>query len=123
MVQLGAAGGGAELTGVKWRPVTVGEDAIPDDSGMFIQFEVDGSIKGHGGCNGFFGSLEQTKSGVGVGPLGATRLACPEPVMSREMTFLDAVQKTTNFDVGNGDLRLLDDRNSVVVELVASPEN
>ena len=28
MVQLGAAGGGAELTGVKWRPVTVGEDAI-----------------------------------------------------------------------------------------------
>ena len=121
MVQLGASGGGAEVTGIRWRPVMVGDDAIPDDSGMFIQFEVDGSIKGHGGCNGFSGSLEQAKSGIGVGPLRITRMACPEPIMSREVTFIDAVQKTGNFDTRNDNMRLLDEENDVLAEFVASP--
>ena len=123
MVQLGASGGGAEVTGIRWRPVMVGDDAIPDDSGMFIQFEVDGSIKGHGGCNGFSGSLEQAKTGVGVGPLRITRKACPEPIMSRETTFLDAVHKTRNFDRGNDDMRLLDEENDVLAEFVADADN
>ena len=117
--QPGASGGGVEITGIRWRLVMVGDDAIPDDSGMFIQFEVDGSIKGHGGCNGFFGSLEQIESGLGVGPLGVTRMACSEPIMSREMTFLDAVQKTKNFDAGNDNMRLLDEENDVLAEFVA----
>lgn len=112
-------GGGAEVTGVRWRPILVGGDTIPDDSGMFIQFEVDGSIKGHGGCNGFFGSLEQKESGIGVGALGATSMACPEPVMSRETTYLDAIQKTRNFDTGSADMRLLDEENEVLAEFVA----
>ena len=119
MAQLGASGGGVEVTGIRWRPVMIGDDAIPDDSGMFIQFEVDGSIKGHGGCNGFFGSLEQTESGLGVGPLGATRMACSESIISREMTFLNAVHKTRNFDTGNDDMRLLDEENDILAEFVA----
>ena len=41
--QMSIGGGGAELTGVQWRAVSVGEQAIADDSGVFIQFEVDGS--------------------------------------------------------------------------------
>ena len=69
MAKLG--GGGAELTGVSWRPV--GGAAVPDDSGMYVSFDVDGSIKGHGGCNGFFGSLQQSETGIEVGPLGSTR--------------------------------------------------
>ncbi len=123
MAQLGVSGGGAEVTGIRWRPVIVGDDAIPDDSGMFIRFEVDGSIKGHGGCNGFSGSLEQAASGVGVGPLSATEMACPEPIMSREMAFLDAVKKTRNFGSGNDNMRLLDEENEVLAEFIASPEN
>lgn len=123
MAQIGASGSGVEVTGIRWRPVIVGDDAIPDDSGMFLQFEVDGSIKGHGGCNGFFGSLQQTESGVGVGPLGATRMACPESIMSREMTFLDAVQKTANFETAGDSMSLLDEGNNVLAEFVASNEN
>jgi heat shock protein HslJ len=119
MAQLGAPGGGVELTGVIWRPVTVDEQAIPADAGMYIQFEVDGGIKGHGGCNGFFGSLEQRESGVGVGPLGSTRMACPEEIMSREMAFLNAVQQTTNFETSDDNLILLDEENRVLAEFTA----
>lgn len=123
MAQPGASGGGAGITGISWRPVMVGDESIPEDSGMYIRFEVDGSIKGHGGCNGFFGSLEQTESGIGVGPLGATSMACPEPVMSREAAFLDAVQKTSNFKSGKDSMRLLDDSSSVLAEFVAGADN
>ncbi len=118
--QLGQLGSsGAEITGIKWRAVSVGEEAIPANSGIYIQFEVDGSIKGHAGCNGFFGSLEQRQSGVGVGPLGATRMACPDPIKSRELTFIDAVQKMASFQSTSDTLSLLDEENDVLVEFVA----
>jgi heat shock protein HslJ len=118
--QLGQLGSsGAEITGIKWRAVSVGEEAIPANSGIYIQFEVDGSIEGHAGCNGFFGSLEQRDSGVGVGPLGATRMACPDPIMSRELTFIDAVQKMASFQSTSDTLSLLDEENDVLVEFVA----
>lgn len=120
--QLGAPGGGAGLTGVSWRPVMVGNETIPEDSGMFIRFEVDGSIKGHSGCNGFFGSLQQTKSGITVGPLGSTRMACPEPIMNREAAFLDAVQKTTSFASEKDSMRLVDDGSTVLAEFVAGAD-
>ena len=118
--QLGQLGSsGAEITGIKWRAVSVGEEAIPANSGIYIQFEVDGSIKGNAGCNGFFGSLEQRNSGVGVGPLGATRMACPDPIMSREMSFIDAVQKMASFQSTSDSLSLLDEEGDVLVEFVA----
>jgi putative lipoprotein len=121
MAQQNALGGGASLTGISWRPITVGNEAIPEDSGIFVSFEVDGGIKGRGGCNNFFGSLEQTESGVEVGPLGATRMACSQAIMSRETAFLEALQKTRGFHVNNDGMRLLDDEGSELAEFVAVP--
>ena len=117
MGQLGSSG--SEITGIKWRAVSVGAEAIPANSGIYIRFEVDGSIEGHAGCNGFFGSLEQRDSGVGVGPLGATAMACPQPIMSREVSFIDAVKKMASFQSTSDSLSLLDEENDVLVEFVA----
>jgi putative lipoprotein len=121
MAQRNVSGGGAGLTGISWRPIKVGNEAIPEDSGIFVSFEVDGSIKGRGGCNNFFGSLEQTESGIEVGPLGATRMACSQAIMSRETAFLEALQKTRGFQANNDGMRLLDDEGSVLAEFVAVP--
>ena len=118
--QLGQLGSsGAEITAIKWRAASIGDEAIPANSGIYIRFEVDGSIEGNAGCNGFFGSLEQRDSGVGVGPLGTTRMACPDPIMSREMSFIDAVQKTASFQSTSDSLSLLDEESDVLVEFVA----
>lgn len=117
MVQIG--GSGAELIDITWRPIMVGDETIADDSGMYISFEVDGSIKGHGGCNGFFGSLEQTESGIGVGPLGGTRMACPTAIMDRETRFMEAVGKTTDFQSSKEGMSLLDEDNGVLARFVA----
>ena len=118
--QLGQLGSsGAEITAIKWRAVSIGNEAIPANSGIYIRFEVDGSIEGNAGCNGFFGSLEQRDSGVGVGPLGTTRMACPDPIMSREMSFIDAVQKMASFQSTSDSLSLLDEESGVLVEFIA----
>ena len=116
------AGGGASLTGVHWRLVSMGGETVAEDSGMFVTIEVDGSVKGHGGCNGFFGSLEKTEEGLAFGPLGATRMACPEPIMSREMDFLDALQETRQFLSGSDGMRLLDAQEEVLANFVNDAE-
>jgi heat shock protein HslJ len=120
MVSVG--GGGAELTGISWRPVSVADQEIPEDSGLYILFEVDGSIKGHGGCNSFFGSLEKAGSGIAVGPLGATRMACPGDIMDREMAFMDAVQRTRDFRSGRDGMSLIDVDGSVLATFVAGAD-
>ena len=118
MAQSNLAGGGASLTGKEWRPLTVGTESVPADSGMYVKFEEDGSIRGHGGCNSFFGNLQQSDSGVTVGPLGATKMACPEPIMQRETDFLNALQSTRHFGVGPARLQLLDAERTLLAELV-----
>ena len=120
MISVG--GGGAELTGISWRPVSVGDQEIPEDSGLYVLFEVDGSIKGHGGCNGFFGSLEKADSGIAVGRLGATRMACPEEIMDREIAFMDAVQRTRDFRSGGDRMSLIDEGGSVLAVFVAGDD-
>ncbi len=114
------AGGGAELTGVQWRPTYVGAEAVPEDAGLWVRFEVDGSINGHAGCNSFFGSLETTDDGVKVGQLGSTRMACPEPIMDRESAFLSALQQGALFEVSGERMTCLDAHRKLLVEFVAS---
>ena len=122
MAQQNVLGAGAGLTGINWRPITLGNEAIPEDSGIFVSFAVDGGIKGRGGCNNFFGSLEQTESGIEISPLGVTRMACPPPIMNRESAFLEALQKTREFQANDESMRLLDDEGSVLAEFVAGAE-
>ena len=117
--QMSIGGGGAELTGVHWRAVSVGDQEVAEDSGVFIQFEVDGSVKGNSGCNSFFGSLEKSDSGIGMGQLGSTRKACPGPAMSLEATFLEAITQTKNIRSGGDSMRLLDEDGDVLAEFVA----
>lgn len=112
--------GGAQLTGVRWQPAYIGAEAVPDDAGLHLEFSLDGSIKGNAGCNSFFGSLEKSESGVKVGPLGSTRMACAEPIMDRENKFLDALQNTTIFEVNGDQLACLDADRKLLIELAAA---
>ncbi len=116
--RLSTATSGADFAGIDWRPTSIAGETVPDDTEQFVRFEVDGSISGHGGCNRFFGALQKSDAGIEVGPLGATRMACPEPVMQHEAAFLDAVQKTRKFDSGKERLRLLDEDGDELVVLV-----
>ena len=120
MAESSLGAGGASLTGIEWRPVRIGAEAVPDDAGLTLSFAVDGSINGNGGCNAFSGSLERHDGGVSVGPLRSTRRACPAAIMERESTFLSALQNTTELRKTDRGLQLLDDEEVLLVECVAA---
>ena len=119
MARQNLPGGGAAMTGIEWRPTLLGADEIATDSGLFVLFTVDGSIKGNGGCNNFFGSLQTTGGALSVGELGASRMACPPDIMDRETVFMKALQDTTRFEMGENSLQLLGAGDVLLAELVA----
>lgn len=112
---------GAEISGVDWQPLTIGSVQLPGDNDLRVRFEVDGSISGHAGCNGFFGSLQQTDAGIEVGPLGATRMACPDAIMKLETAFLQAVQETKSFATDKAGMKLLDENGTILATFVVAP--
>jgi heat shock protein HslJ len=118
MARQNMPGGGVGMTGVTWRPTIVGAEELPADSGMFVQFAVDGSINGNGGCNSFFGSLQKANDGIVVGELGSTRMACPGKIMDREVAFMQALQNAVVFETGDERLQLIDDAGVMLADLV-----
>lgn len=116
----GFSGGGAELTGMRWQAAYLGADEVPEDAGLWVEFGLDGGVEGHGGCNGFSGSLQVTDGDLSVGPLAATRMACEEPVMGRETAFLSALQQSTAFEVSGQNMRTLDSDRNLLVEFNSS---
>jgi len=117
MARQNLPGGGASITGMQWRPVSINSEPVADNSSMFVLFAVDGSITGNGGCNKFFGSLQTTDGGISVGELGATRMACPAEIMDQEMAFMQALQNVANFELGEGSLQLMSADNVVLADL------
>lgn len=118
MARQNLPGGGASITGQQWRPVIIGSDEVPADSGLFVLFEVDGSIKGNAGCNQFTGSLETSEGAMSVGALASTRMACPEEVMDRDNAFTQAISQTRHFEMGDNSLQLLNADKLLLAELV-----
>jgi len=85
------------LAGSEWRPVQLGEQVVEDTANVFVRFEAEGRVAGHGGCNRFFGSYQITDGQISFGPLGATRMACPEPVMNLETALFQALEQARDF--------------------------
>lgn len=107
----------AQLAGSEWRPTEIGEITVTADSEIFVRFGGDGKLEGHGGCNRFFGSYSLEGDKIEMGPLGATQMACPEPVMETEIQFLQTLQDTRHFVRDQRDLTLSDDSKNPLLRL------
>ncbi len=108
----------ATLAGSEWRPIEVEGAAIEGAPEVFLQFRGEGKVTGHGGCNRFFGSFTLDGDRIEFGPFGATRKACPQPVMDREREFLDTLEKTTTFVRDRIRLSLFDSACNVAMKLI-----
>lgn len=107
----------ADLAGSEWRPTVIGNKVVPKHAEIFVRFEAKGRLTGNGGCNGFFGSYHISSNNLEIGPLGATRMACPEPVLDREGTFMKALQLAKSFKRDGINLELIDEGGTVVMKL------
>jgi heat shock protein HslJ len=91
------------LAGTSWsvtgynngRQAVVGPIA---GSTLRLQFMDDGRVAGFGGCNSFSGSWRLDGKNLSLGPLAATRKACPHPegVMAQETALLRALESAAS---------------------------
>lgn len=84
----------------------------------FISFSADGHVSGHGGCNRFMGQYKQEGEALALGPLAATRMACPEADMAREQELFKLLENTRGFRASHLELELLDENGRSLAKLV-----
>lgn len=103
------------LTGREWQVVTIAERPVPDGVTVTLAFDGEGRIAGDAGCNRFFAAASLTGEGLTLGEGATTRMACPEPQMTTERRFLDALPLVYGFDfTANGALLLLGPQGAVI---------
>jgi heat shock protein HslJ len=98
-----------DLAGKEWvlRSWDVSE-AAPLDPKVTLAYKDDRFV-GRSGCNQYFaGVTPGAEVGqVVVGPVGATRMACAQPVMVVESRFHEQLGKVTRFALRDGGLALV----------------
>ena len=101
------------IEGPEWQLVEVSGVPVSPLAGErrpFVKFDAaKKQAAGYAGCNNFFGGYELSGSSLKFGPVGSTRMACPDLQMSLETEVFIALDKTRAWDIRDGVLLLLDD--------------
>ncbi len=113
----------SELAGTDWRPTHIGETHLDDESQLTLHFNSRGGLDGYSGCNRFSGDYELTEGAFVAGPLSTTRMACPEPGNSFEISYLQALQAARTLSRTESRLAMHDDKGIVVVRFVATGQS
>lgn len=109
------------FTEIDWRPLSIGEEPVDAASMLRLRFANDGKLNGHGGCNRFSGTYTKTPTGIDISPVGATRMACPEPQMRLETRLFDALGQTAGIENRGGRLILSDASGRVLAVFEVAP--
>ena len=85
------------LQGTEWKPLRIGDTAVPEESSAFVQFRSKGRMSGYSGCNRMFAEYEAADGQIFIGPVAATRMACAETVMDRESALAAALENARTY--------------------------
>jgi len=89
----------ADLNGTSWTLVDLNLDQQPVPAGTEITLNfADGQISGSGGCNNYTAGFSPDDPAVlSIGPVAATRMACPEPVLDQETAYFTALENAAQW--------------------------
>lgn len=79
-------------------------NSAPFPARATLTFPKEGEIAGEGPCNRYFGAMKAPYPQFTAGPIGSTRMACPE--MAAETAFLTALEAVTLAEVAGDTLSL-----------------
>ncbi len=68
----------------------------------------EGEVSGTAGCNRYFGTYSADDGALSFGPLGSTRMACPNALMDQEDRYLQMLERTAAFKADSDNLVLSD---------------
>ncbi len=113
----------ADLENQKWVLLELGRDQpLPEDIEISLVFQND-RVSGSSGCNGYFAGVVGPNPGeLAFNGMGATRMACPEPVMDLERRYLKALAGASGYTFLAGRLALRCDTDEGPVTLVYAPK-
>jgi len=107
-----------ELVGSAWRVVEIAGEPTDADVATTFEIAADGAIDGSGGCNRYFGNAEiDADGGLRFGGIGATRMACPEPIMAQENRYFATLEEVSGFRLADGTLAFTGPDDAVLVRL------
>jgi heat shock protein HslJ len=99
------------IEGIQWYLTEVGGlpvSLMADDKQPHILLDpAQKQATGFAGCNNFFGSYELDGSSLTFGPMGATRMACPDLETGLEASVFNALESARKWKIEGGDLLLL----------------
>lgn len=104
------APGPLQLAGTQWRFVKLGGHAVSSGVHATLNFERNGHVSGHAGCNGYGGPWMASNAALHFGGMISTKMACLEPAsaMQTEREVFAALQSTARARMQDGRLTLLD---------------
>jgi heat shock protein HslJ len=85
------------LVGTDWVLENLAGGEVAPNVRATLSFPEAGKVAGNGSCNRFFGQSQIAGTEIKLGPLGSTRMACPEPLMSQETKYLNALQAAERY--------------------------
>ncbi|MEZ5464944.1 MAG: META domain-containing protein [Lysobacteraceae bacterium] len=92
--------------GSKWQLVSGLPDKLPAEVTISLQFGVDGSISGTGGCNLYRSHMSIEGGSVTVSPIVASKRGCLGPAGQLESQFFTAMSKVSGLSSDAANLRL-----------------
>ncbi|MCA0455008.1 MAG: META domain-containing protein [Chloroflexi bacterium] len=110
------------LAGVNWQLVSIGPNAVTIDNPITLLFSPEG-IGGNSGCNSYFGQFQydSTTLTMSFSNIGGTLIACEEPLMTQEMTYLSALQTVTGYQLQANQLLLTYPEGQIVFQPGEAP--
>lgn len=88
----------ALLAGADWKVESINKAAVADGTDVTLIFDtVEKRVSGKSGCNSYGAPYTLTGEGLSFGIAISTEMACPEPAMTQEKAFHDALKSVTNF--------------------------
>jgi len=105
----GCGGEPATLLHGEWMIAEINGAAPTAGSTPTLLFDAEGNLNGNGSCNRFFGAYTLTGEGLTVGDIGASMMACEEPLMAQEMLLLDILKGVGRFEIGADGALILHD--------------
>ena len=114
----------ADLEGRDWVLLELGrERPLPEDVEISLKFQ-DDRVSGSSGCNSYFaGVVAPTPGELTFNGMGATRMACPEPVMDLERRYLRVLAGASSYTFLAGRLALNCDTDEGPVALIYTPRS
>ena len=100
-----SAEAGDPLANTAWELQFIRRTSALPDVTVTAEFK-EGRIGGKASCNQYFASYEVKGDSLRIGPAGATKMLCPEPVMEQEDLFLKFLQEAKTFRIQDGRLEI-----------------